>query len=157
MKKIAAVVDSLGPTQSSFYLIKEFNKLLDNIGYSPICFYNNLAPAVVKPFFTCTNVSFYAPHDGCTIADTVEMANLILKTQNSSNKFFYVWDLEWIRKPMDFAATSRVMRNKNINLLARSESHKQLIEKYANREVAGVVDNWNIEQLEEILWTPEKS
>ena len=26
MKRIAAVVDNLGPTQSSFYLIKEFNK-----------------------------------------------------------------------------------------------------------------------------------
>ena len=152
MKKIAAVVDSLGPTQSSFYLIKEFNKLLDNIGYSPICFYNNLAPAVVKPFFTCTNVSFYATHDGCTIADTVEMANLILKTQNSSNKFFYVWDLEWCRRNgREFEHNVQAFNKQDIKLIARSEDHAKAIKNYCNRDVVGIVENFNINKLMEII------
>ena len=34
MKKIAVVMDNLGPSQKSFYLIKEFNKLSANIEYS---------------------------------------------------------------------------------------------------------------------------
>lgn len=157
MNSIAAVVDSLGPTQSSFYLIKEFNKLTEDVQYAPVCFYNNLSPPVVKPHFSIMNISYYATYDGCTVASSVETANLILKTHNSSDKFFYVWDLEWIRRPVQFTDTVSVMRDKRIKLIARSQHHKDLIEKYANREVVGIVDNWNIKQLEEILWMPAKS
>lgn len=157
MKRIAAVVDNLGPTQSSFYLIKEFNKLVKDVEYSPVCFYNNLAPPVLKPFFSVMNISYYANYYGVTVANSVETANLMLKTQNSSDKFFYVWDLEWLRNPLVFTDVVQIMRDENIQLIARSQYHKDLIEKYANREVLGVVDNWNMEQLEELVWTPAKS
>ena len=80
-----------------------------------------------------------------------------MKTENSSDKFFYIWDLEWLRKPMQFTDVVSIMRDERIKLIARSENHKDLIEKYANREVSGIVDNWNMQQLEEILWTPVKS
>ncbi len=157
MNRIAAVVDSLGPTQSSFYLIKEFNNLAKDTNYAPICFYNNLSPPVVKPHFATMNISYYATYYGCTIANSVETANLVLKTQNSSRKFFYVWDLEWLRRPIQFTDVVSIMRDKRIELITRSQYHKDLIEKYANREVAGIVDNWNMQQLEEIVWTPAKS
>jgi hypothetical protein len=81
----------------------------------------------------------------------------MLKTQNSSDKFFYVWDLEWLRNPLVFTDVVQIMRDENIQLIARSQYHKDLIEKYANREVLGIVDNWNMEQLEELVWTPAKS
>ena len=157
MNRIAAVVDNLGPTQLSFYLIKEFNSLAKHTKYSPVCFYNSLSPPVVKPHFATMNISHYATYYGCTVATSVETANLILKTENSSDKFFYVWDLEWLRKPMQFTDVVSIMRDERIKLIARSENHKDLIEKYANREVSGIVDNWNMQQLEEILWTPVKS
>ena len=157
MIRIAAILSNLGPSQNSFYLIKEFNKLVKDVKYAPVCFYNNLSPPVVKSFFSCMNISYYSTYYGYTIASSVETANLMLKTHNSSEKIFYVWDLEWLRKPIAFNDVVSIMRDERITLVARSEHHKDLIEKYANKEVAGIVDNWNMKQFEEILWTPAKS
>lgn len=157
MIRIAAILDSLGPTQNAFYLIKEFNKLGSDVKYAPVCFYNNLSPPVVKPLFSCMNISYYATYYGYTIASTIETANLMLKTHNSSEKIFYVWDLEWLRNAIAFDNVVDIMRDERITLVARSEYHRDLIEKYANKKVAGIVDNWNMKQFEEILWTPAKS
>jgi len=154
MKKIAAVLDTLSASQNSFYLIKEFNKLHKNYEYSPVCFYTNLSATPVKTFFACMNVSYYSHFDGATIATSIETADTILKTKNgSAKKFLYLWDLEWIRKPMDFNYVNSVLSHPNLAIISRSNSHKQLIENYCNREVAGVVEDWNMEQLEQIIWT----
>tara|TARA_B100000700_G_scaffold203608_1_gene223878 strand:+ start:5218 stop:5682 length:465 start_codon:yes stop_codon:yes gene_type:complete len=154
MKKIAAILDTLAASQNSFYLIKEFNKLHKNYEYSPVCFYNNLSATPVKTFFACMNVSYYSYFDGVTIATSIETADTILKTKNrSEKKFLYLWDLEWIRGSMDFNYVNSVLSDPNLAIISRSNSHKQLIENYCNKEVSGIVQDWNMEQLEEIIWT----
>ena len=43
-----------------------------------------------------------------------------------------------------------VMRNDNISLLARSESHAKIIENFCNRPVLSILDDWNYKQLEKL-------
>ena len=153
MKKIAAILDTLAASQNSFYLIKEFNKLQENNVYSPVCFYSNLSATPIKAKFACMNISYYSHFDGVTIASSIDSANTMLKTMNRSKKFLYLWDMEWLRQPMDFNYVNSVLSHPNLAIISRSNSHKQLIENYCNREVAGVVEDWNMEQLEQIIWT----
>jgi hypothetical protein len=153
MRKIAAMLDTLSASQNSFYLIKEFNKLQSDNQYSPVCFYNNLSATPVKTHFACMNISYYSHFDGVTITTSIDTANTAIKTNNNSKKFLYLWDMEWLRNPMDFNYVNSVLSNDDIAIISRSNSHSDLIKNYCNKEVAGVVQDWNMEQLEKIVWT----
>tara|TARA_R100000995_G_scaffold79395_1_gene50438 strand:+ start:747 stop:1208 length:462 start_codon:yes stop_codon:yes gene_type:complete len=153
MRKIAAILDTLSASQNSFYLIKEFNKLQGDNQYSPVCFYNNLSATPVKTDFACMNVSYYSHFDGVTITTSIDTANTAIKTNNNSKKFLYLWDMEWLRNPMDFNYVNSVLSNDDIAIISRSNSHSDLIKNYCNKEVAGVVQDWDMEQLEKIVWT----
>ena len=153
MRKIAAILDTLSASQSSFYLIKEFNKLQGDNQYSPVCFYNNLSATPVKTHFACMNISYYSHFDGVTITTNIDTANTAIKTNNNSKKFLYLWDMEWLRNPMDFNYVNSVLSNDDIAIISRSNSHSDLIKNYCNKEVAGVVQDWDMEQLEKIVWT----
>ena len=153
MRKIAAMLDTLSASQNSFYLIKEFNKLQSDNQYSPVCFYNNLSATPVKTHFACMNISYYSHFDGVTITTSIDTANTAIKTNNNSKKFLYLWDMEWLRNPMDFNYVNSGLSNDDIAIISRSNSHSDLINNYCNKEVAGVVQDWDMEQLEKIVWT----
>ena len=153
MKKIAAILETLSTSQESYYLIKAFNKIKENTDYSPMCFYSTLSASPITPFFACMNISYYAKFDGVAIATSIDCANMMIKTKNNAKKFLYLWDLEWLRKPMDFNYVSSIVRNPELNIITRSYSHKELFENYSNKKVAGVVDDWDMEKMEKILWT----
>jgi hypothetical protein len=38
-----------------------------------------------------------------------------------------------------------------LSIIARSESHAQLIENFCNKKVIGVIDNWNLNQIIDIV------
>jgi hypothetical protein len=153
MKSIATIVNALDHTQMAFYMIKELNKTLGDVEYSPICFYSTLSHPPVIPFFACMNTSYYSRFDGATVATSIETANMMLKTKNNSRKFLYLWDLEWLRRPLNFDDVISVLCHSDISIIARSNSHKDMITNYCNKEPAGIVDDWSIDQMEEIIWT----
>jgi len=78
---------------------------------------------------------------------------MMLKTKNNSKKFLYIWDLEWLRRPLNFDDIISVLSHPDINIIARSNSHKDIITNYCNKEVSGIVDDWSIDQMGEIIWT----
>lgn len=153
MRKIAAMLDTLSASQNSFYLIKEFNKLQSDNQYSPVCFYNNLSATPVKTHFACMNISYYSHFDGVTITTSIDTANTAIKTNNNSKKFLYLWDMEWLRNPMDFNYVNSVLSDPELSIISRSNSHSDLIKNYCNKDAAGVVQDWNMSQLEDIVWT----
>ena len=110
---------------------------------------------VLPPFFSCMNISFFSNFKGDAIATSIETANLLLKTNNSCNRYLYLWDMEWLRNPLAFETMSEIMNDERIKLIARSDSHKDLIENFCNREVIGIVDDWNVDQLQELLYGHE--
>jgi hypothetical protein len=147
MISVAALVDTLGPSQMSFYLIKRFNNLINDVNYSPVCFYNNLTRPVITPFFSCMNIACMSTFKGVALATSLETANTALETCGRIEKYLYLWDLEWLRKPLDFDSASSVLKHPDLKIIARSEEHKRVIENYANKTVCGVVDDWNIEDI----------
>ena len=98
------------------------------------------------------NISFFSNFKGDAIATSIETANLLLKTNNACNRYLYLWDMEWLRNPLAFENISEILSDDRISLIARSNSHKDLIENFCNREVIGVVDDWNVDQLQELLY-----
>jgi len=92
-------------------------------------------------------------HKGPMIATSLSTAEKLISFP-SEQKFFYVWDLSWIRNSRelnDYEKYKRIYTDSSLSLIARSESHKQAIENCFNRKVEHVVSDFNIQDILEIL------
>lgn len=149
--KIAAIVDDLLLSQNSFYLIKNFNALGQNNKHQPYCFYHNSSGRPIKPLFSIMHV-YYATYfySGKLIATNFSTLRTLLNIHTNSEKYFYVWDPEWLREGFDYVENVRLMRDKSIKLIARSKSHASLITNYCNKPVSHIIENWDYRELEKI-------
>ena len=146
MLNLCATVNDLGPSQKSFYLIKEFNKLSANTEYSCSVFVNQMNVPVTPALFSCSNISFFSGFNGVAIATTLTEADSLLQTTNSADKYLYLWDIEWLTKVPNFTSVCNVLRDERLNIIARSDSHAAIIENFCNKAPIGIVDNWNMRQ-----------
>lgn len=151
MINIAAIVKDLGPSQQSFYLIKKFNELSRDPNFSCSAFVANLGVPVTKPLFSCSSVSFFSDYIGMAIATNLEEADILLKSNNNCKKYLYLWDLEWLVRPMNFTQVCNILRDNRLKIIARSKSHADIINNFCNKEAIGIVEDWNNEQLLEIM------
>lgn len=149
--RIAALVDDLALSQSNFYMIYNLNQLCSTMHNQAYCFYNNLSSYAIKPLFSIMGVyhahSFY---DGKFICTTLSNLDTLLKINTACDRYFYVWDLEWLRGQSRYMEAVNLMRNPKVKLLARSAEHAETIENYCNKPIHAIVDNWNYQDLEKI-------
>jgi hypothetical protein len=151
--KIAAFVDSMALSQNIFYMTKTFNKLgTDKI--SPFCFYSNLSTQAVGPDFAVMNC-YYGNHysGGPAVATSIETLKILHNLNIKARKFFYCWDLEWLRNPQNYSDNIGLFRNEYISIVARSESHARCIENYTNKKVSHIIEDWNYEEVKELIWS----
>ena len=153
MLNISALVDTLGPSQKSFYLIKEFNKAKEYTDISTSVFYERPSAPVTTALFSCRNISFFSDYQGIAISTTLEQANTLLKTSNSAIKCLYLWDIDWLQAPVNYGPACDILRDRRLNILARSESHSIIIENFCNKTPIGIVEDWNFEQMLDIYTT----
>ena len=156
MIDIAAVIDHVGPSQKSFYLIKEFNRICSFGSTSVTAFVSRSAIPVCPPMFSVQNVTFISGYHGTAIATTLSEADTLLKSYNKSKKYLYLWDMEWLTNPASYATTCNILLDDRLSLIARSQSHADLIVNFCNKAPVGIVDNWEIKTLLSIV-EPEKA
>lgn len=132
-------------------MIKKLSEFVKR-GGDPVIFYTNLSsPMLDIPFaiMNIYNITHY--YNGPCVATDLETAKILTKTNNRLDRYFYVYDLEWLRKPIPYEAALEVMRNDDLKLIARSNSHKKLIENYCNKEVVGIVDDFSCDDFEKVF------
>ena len=151
MINISAVLDDLGPSQRAFYFIKSFNELARDPNFSCSAFVFNIGVPVTKPLFSCSSIAFFSDYFGSAIASTLAEAEMLLKSNNNSKKYLYLWDLEWLTRPMNYSQACEILLDKRLKIIARSKSHAQIIENFCNKKPIGIVEDWNKEQLLKLL------
>jgi len=72
----------------------------------------------------------------------------MLNSISPKRKLFYIWDLEWLRPhAKDFIANLRIYRHPKLELIARSISHAQAVENYANKKVNAIIPDFNLQYI----------
>lgn len=147
--KLGVIVDNLGPNQLAYNVIKAGNFLK---GCDYIVFYENfLKPCIPTNFATMQMFEAWG-YDGTMIATNLSSASQLSNFPLVKHRYFYIWDLEWLRmKEKHFRPLAEVYRNPNLILIARSENHKNVIETCWNVKVAGIVDDFEMSQLYEVV------
>ena len=141
MIKLGFAINNLGPSQLSYYLIKELNSLLKKRGdLDIIVFYENIARPYIKPEFALMQMAEAWSYGGTVIATDIAIAEKLLTFPAPTRKAFYIWDLEWLRKPRMFRELQPTYGH--LELIARSNDHKEAIEGAWNRKVIGVVEDF---------------
>jgi hypothetical protein len=81
--------------------------------------------------------------DGVMIATSLPTASQLLSFSHISKKYYYIWDLSWMRiVPRLYQTTARIMTDPTLRLLVRSESHLRAVENAYNVSVHGIIDNF---------------
>ena len=151
MTNITAVLTDLGPSQKSFYFVKNFNELSRNPNFSCSAFLCNIGMPVTKTLFSCSSVSFFSDYFGIAISTSIVEANMLLKSNNNSKKYLYLWDMEWLVRSMNYSQICDILLDNRLKIIARSKSHAQIIENFCNKKPIGIVEDWNKEQLLKLL------
>ena len=151
MLNVCATVNDLGPSQKSFYLIKEFNRATYETQISTSVFYSRSAVPVTRPLFSCNSISFFASYHGHAFSTTLQEAEMLLKTNNSASKYLYLWDIDWLNHPVHYGAATNILCDPRLKIISRSDYHSTIIENFCNKKPVGKVDNWNLQQIIEVI------
>jgi hypothetical protein len=142
------LVNNLGSNQLAYYLIRNINQYLDRENPTDIIiFYEQLTRPCFIPNCAVMYTQEAWSYDGVVIATNLSTAEKLLRFPSPKKKYFYVWDLEWLRHSGKFSDYKKLYRNPELKLIARSVQHAHIIEQCWNTSVAAIIENVNIEKL----------
>ena len=149
--KLGVMLEDTSANQLSYYVIRNLNFATNNDKDEDfVVFFENATPSVIQPAFAIMNSSEIWNFDGVLISTTATNTLLSINAIAPKKKFFYVWDLEWARPHgKGFNYMIKAYSNKEVNLIARSDDHAKAIKNYCNRDVCGIVPDFN--QLMEVI------
>jgi len=155
LKNFSVLVKNSGASQLSFYIINQLNKMSEeNPDIDAILFYENRHKNCLPANFSVMQISEARNQLGPVIATSFYTAYKLIDF-TSNQKLFYVWDLEWIRSDgaiiKQYESYKSVYTDPSLELIARSSSHKSVIENAFNREVKYIVEDFNFSKILEIL------
>jgi len=152
MRQVSFIVKDLAPSQQSYYLVQNLNGWLTNPNNDSILFYQNLVRPLVIPKCSALNCAEIIGYGKTLVATTLETALIMLNSATTTDRWFYVQDLEYLRDAhRNYEMAVKVYRSPRLKLITRSEDHRIALEKCFNCEVAGVVENYDFNKLMEIL------
>ena len=159
MNKLGFLVENLGASQLGYYLCNNINKFLGSNPRSDIiCYYEHFEEECMQPNFQVLHVADAWMQEGAIVATSESTAEKLLGFPGTRERYFYVWDLEWLRfdkrKPkfgnMGYFPFLPYL-NPHLEIICRSKYHADIIENNFNREVKYIVEDFNIKQIMEII------
>ena len=150
-KQLGFMIEESSSSQLSFNLIRNINEYVTENQDDFVVFFENSTANVINPEFSFMSLSEIWNFKGHLFATTISTAMSLKKCFATEQKYFYVWDLEWMRPAMgqniEFERVVQAFSDESIDLVARSKDHAKAIENYSNRKVKHIVENFNIEKL----------
>lgn len=147
MNKFGFLVSYLGGSQLAYNLITSANKMLtEDYRTDIVAFISNPVRAWIQPSFAVMNINEAFDFDGVVFATDLNTAGKALRFPGASRRYFYVWDLEWIRgtKMFTFEEFQAIYTDPRIGLIARNRDHADVIEQCWNRAPAAIVPNCDV-------------
>jgi hypothetical protein len=152
MHKLGFIVNNLGGNQQAFYLINYINSLVAKNRDDVTIFYETPVIPCINTNFGLMQLNEAYGYDGVLIANNLTLADKMARFPGTKEKYFYVWDLEWLRVPnKNFHVLHSMYNNPLYKLIARSSEHAKIISDCWNVDVAGIVDDFNVYQFIEIV------
>jgi hypothetical protein len=146
-ENINILLQNMGASQLSYFTIKNCNDFaLERSEIDIIVFYENLHKNCLSPNFAVMQIAEAWGQKGPMVATSLSTAFKLISFP-CGPKLFYIWDLEWLRGQQQYEKYADVYTHPALQLVARSESHKRIIENAFNRKVDHILDDFNLNHL----------
>ena len=148
---IGFLTENIGATQCSYFMIGFANKAVE-YGLSPVIFQRTLHQPCQQLLCPCMFMNEAWAYDGVMVATSIGCISQLLQFPSSNKKYYYVWDIGTSNlKGKVFGPLSKMMTNKDVELICRCLDHKLMLENNYNVYVKHVVENFEFEKLLEVI------
>jgi hypothetical protein len=152
----AISVSDLAPSQLSFFVIDNINKYTNTHPYDDIVIFSeDVSAPCIQPRFGVVQIYESWGYEFPVIATNITTALKTINCPSPRKKFLYIWDLEWFRKQYSYDYLTKVYRNDELSLIAKSSEHAKIISGVWGKDVVGIVENFDIDEIAKIVskWT----
>lgn len=134
MNNIGIILPTLEITQLAFEVISNINDdILNGTKTNYTIFFQELSTKCLNPLCAVMSVAEIHTFHGKVISTSLDTTELMLKSPTSSERVFYVWDLEFIRDKSNYLRSLFLYRNPQLKIVSRSEDYARALEIFANR------------------------
>lgn len=153
IKNLGVLINNMGANQISYYVTKNINDNDLRLGLNVIVYYEILHLNCIEHKFASMNTVEMYNQRTPMIATCLSTAYKLLNAVGPTDKWYYVYDLEW-QRPINayYELHANVLQNPKIKLMTRNEEYKTVIETCFNRKVEAVVDDFNLEQIKRVIF-----
>lgn len=130
MKKIGLFLNNWGPSDIAFdaiYNAERAPREIDVLGF----YLSPSRPCLAPRFGIVESYVSYA-YPGTLVATSLATADRVVKASSSHDRYFYIWDLEWLHNVVPFSALYEILTK--LKLVARTDEIAKKIE-----------DTWDVE------------
>lgn len=151
--KIGFVVDNLIYSEGAYKLIREINESKGK-GFRDICiFASNISAKVQDP--QCAVLEAQAMWNfqgGALVATDLQSAKTLKNVPTTAKKFLYLWDIDWMSQPYNFAGVVSTLADPEITLLSSSPNYNLITRNLCGIEVPEerVIEDYNLEKFYEV-------
>lgn len=129
---LAFIVNNLGNSEKNYKLLKLINKInTESNKVIPSIYFQNVYPAISDVNCLSMNISGISNLKGQTISFDLESANIIINNNMNTINWLYLWDIPWTNSVVHYPICLELLSK--FKLVARSESHKKIIENFTGR------------------------
>ena len=129
--KAGILVNRIDASQMGFSITNSINHISENmINVDIIVFTREYSSPPITPLFASMPETEVWGFDGPVISTNLETASTLLNATGPPKKYFYIWDLEWMRmESFAHKDLSNIYNSEKIELIARSKRHQDIIGK----------------------------
>lgn len=140
MKRLGVLLDNFSSGDLPFTLIYEGNKLDREVD---LCgFYIDISPVCANPQFAlmeaAETMTFYGP----IIATSIRTANYLKTNTNRDDKFYYIWDIEWMNHNINHEEYKSLLQD--MKIIARNNYVAGWLEDIWGRKPDYIMDNFDL-------------
>ena len=150
--KTMFLLDHTGFSEQNYIIIKEINEIVPNSLEEISIATNDVSTKVMEVFTAVTNVAEIGCfQNGALIATNIVNARQILSAHASSRKILYLWDLDWLHGMFNYEWLYDTLSNDRLEIIVRSEAHRSALLNLCGKEPVGILQNFKLEQLWNLL------
>ena len=145
---IGVLTDKIQFNQQSIFLVKNFNQLNETNNCCIFC--NEMHNRPVDVHFNIMQQTKSYCFQGTLITDSLLLTQSLHYNIYTKKKYYYVWNLDWIHlEKLRFSQLKIPFYNNEIELIARSQSHAEVLEQLFKKPKY-IMEDWDWKVLKRI-------
>tara|TARA_Y100001963_G_scaffold159549_1_gene263715 strand:+ start:12751 stop:13215 length:465 start_codon:yes stop_codon:yes gene_type:complete len=150
--KAGILVNRIDGSQLGFNITKCINHISENmVNVDIIVFTREPSTPPITPLFSVMSEVEVWGFNAPIISTSLETASTLIDMVGPTKKYFYIWDLEWMRlEGFMHKDLSKVYNHEDIELISRSERHRRITGE-CWRYPSHIMDDFNHKDLIRII------